>query len=1113
MGFGPGLDERARHGPAYRATPAAVTLVRRSTEGGPLPRARLLVPAGLRPFVRTPPADWWRFLVTSDPPGRGGPVTQRTVLSDARDLFLRTVLEATGAELPVTEDSAMAGLTDPCVVHLGRTEFLRGLLARRPELFSPSSLWTGDWADVDGDGFVAFSVLVEGTTHLVLAGGSDYGTYFAVAWYLERITGVRWLYPGPRGQVLQRAEVLEDREGVNRLEEPDYRSRTLHTIASSQSFTEAELDAHRTWALNNRLRPGEERRTLLDRALRFGGTANCMAPLQGTQAALLLSEERIPQSHNFARHLPPVWVKVRPSPEALFRGFPPGTLPGDEDTPPSERYVVRNPSSYPDLRPRSSNTAPFPREVAPFPDAEVASVGRWPSLDSRFGWQVSRDLLRVVPLPVGCTPGACRPPLSCPGEVVYPKPSNPTAPTAMNLRLSVGAMLPATMRAHLTASAFQAALAARFTTATKIAGRMRFVPRTFVSTVDLRTVPVGGWFACVYEDREAPPGRLAPVREELTTVLGTQVLLGLQGANLRDPGATHSEGAYSLSPDDHIGNLWCRCDACTVSDSVTNDGAFRVYQGLILGSNQYLSRDGLYAATSLESWQRGLAGDALTPAERDPSDLCLRGVIENGLYRTEQSRRIVDLMNSVAQTVGMPPAHNVLAFQTYESYRGAPVFMPLHGGRLAPDEPTRLSPLLMPFLTGIHDATEYLEPYPPPPAPLSAGPLLVGGAWRMVRAPRQFNLERWSMVTSRLGLYEYVSDAAMVVPRLYTTALYNGLQRAYNRGARAFVAEASAGWGLAGPRLWELARMLWDTTQEPTSLRQELALAMLPTEARASPARVTAAVDLWTDLEADWMRVPRDERPTRGAIFDGQGWGDGFGDGTVTQCDSLSNIDARVRSFTTAFGRASAVVGRPEELYRRVLDFNWLLEQLYRPIRRAYLDVARLAPPLTSSDFPRRPEGALSSPAAMAAAVLRRDDPALGRYFSLPQFELEVRYPVHRAIADSTFTYPETGIERLGLGLFPARRRTEGRWVFGAAVAEILALPRLALWLPSVLEYCAAWDASGGHLIPATYGGGNKEVTIGLFFAGLRWMAAYITEISGYTDAATTMRRGWSVRG
>jgi hypothetical protein len=74
-------------------------------------------------------------------------------------------------------------------------------------------------------------------------------------------------------------------------------------------------------------------------------------------------------------------------------------------------------------------------------------------------------------------------------------------------------------------------------------------------------------------------------------------------------------------------------------------------------------------------------------------------------------------------------------------------------------------------------------------------------------------------------------------------------------------------------------------------------------------------------------------------------------------------------------------------------------------------------------------------------------------------------------------------------------------------VAEDLALPRLCLWLPSVLAYCGRWDA-GAHLLSQQGPEDRMEAGIGFFFTGLRWMAAYIADVSDDRLRGSQLRRG-----
>ncbi len=81
--------------------------------------------------------------------------------------------------------------------------------------------------------------------------------------------------------------------------------------------------------------------------------------------------------------------------------------------------------------------------------------------------------------------------------------------------------------------------------------------------------------------------------------------------------------------------------------------------------------------------------------------------------------------------------------------------------------------------------------------------------------------ESWAKTTGRFGVYEWLYGDGFVVPRIYMRDLTEGLKKIHALGGRGFYAEAYPNWGLDGPKLWVLERVLWNPKLDADALTQE----------------------------------------------------------------------------------------------------------------------------------------------------------------------------------------------------------------------------------------------------------------------------------------------------
>ncbi|MBI2513189.1 MAG: DUF4838 domain-containing protein [Opitutae bacterium] len=80
-------------------------------------------------------------------------------------------------------------------------------------------------------------------------------------------------------------------------------------------------------------------------------------------------------------------------------------------------------------------------------------------------------------------------------------------------------------------------------------------------------------------------------------------------------------------------------------------------------------------------------------------------------------------------------------------------------------------------------------------------------------------IERWGRAGPRIfGLYDYYYGAPFLVPRPTLWAATEAIPYAFEKGARAFYAEATPNWALDGPKPWLAAQLLWDPKQDSAKL-------------------------------------------------------------------------------------------------------------------------------------------------------------------------------------------------------------------------------------------------------------------------------------------------------
>jgi hypothetical protein len=78
------------------------------------------------------------------------------------------------------------------------------------------------------------------------------------------------------------------------------------------------------------------------------------------------------------------------------------------------------------------------------------------------------------------------------------------------------------------------------------------------------------------------------------------------------------------------------------------------------------------------------------------------------------------------------------------------------------------------------------------------------------RAQDQKLLEWWGRVAKQMGIYDYAYGMGFAIPRIYNHLFQEAIQHAVRNNVRGFYAEVYPNWGLDGPKLYVMSRVLWD---------------------------------------------------------------------------------------------------------------------------------------------------------------------------------------------------------------------------------------------------------------------------------------------------------------
>ena len=140
--------------------------------------------------------------------------------------------------------------------------------------------------------------------------------------------------------------------------------------------------------------------------------------------------------------------------------------------------------------------------------------------------------------------------------------------------------------------------------------------------------------------------------------------------------------------------------------------------------------------------------------------------------------------NQVAEIVAKTWPNKRLGCLAYAGIKGVPA------GSI------KLHPMLVPYLTV--DSAQLWDP--------------------AISALFKQNVEKWSNLATRMGIYEYIYGSEFIIPRIYNRDILRNIRDRYGVGVDGFYAECGPNWGLDGPKYWLIERMLWNNKQDPDAL-------------------------------------------------------------------------------------------------------------------------------------------------------------------------------------------------------------------------------------------------------------------------------------------------------
>ncbi|NLB94257.1 MAG: DUF4838 domain-containing protein [Armatimonadetes bacterium] len=92
---------------------------------------------------------------------------------------------------------------------------------------------------------------------------------------------------------------------------------------------------------------------------------------------------------------------------------------------------------------------------------------------------------------------------------------------------------------------------------------------------------------------------------------------------------------------------------------------------------------------------------------------------------------------------------------------------------------------------------------------------------RRFRQRDQELFARWSRCATQMGIYDYAYGVGFAIPRIYNHLFQDSVKFAYAHNVRGFYAEVYPNWGLDGPKLYAMARIVWDPNVDLDALMRD----------------------------------------------------------------------------------------------------------------------------------------------------------------------------------------------------------------------------------------------------------------------------------------------------
>ncbi len=150
------------------------------------------------------------------------------------------------------------------------------------------------------------------------------------------------------------------------------------------------------------------------------------------------------------------------------------------------------------------------------------------------------------------------------------------------------------------------------------------------------------------------------------------------------------------------------------------------------------------------------------------------------------SYRYYTWLNKVAAELETTHPDNMLGCLAYSTY-------------IIPPERIGLHKNIIPYLTS--NRADYRDP--------------------VFKAKDQALLEWWGRVANQMGIYDYAYGMGFAIPRIYNHLFQDAIQHAVKHGVRGFYAEVYPNWGLDGPKLYVMSRILWNPETDIDAVTDE----------------------------------------------------------------------------------------------------------------------------------------------------------------------------------------------------------------------------------------------------------------------------------------------------